>query len=251
MATRVNSAAKIGDTKDLLVGKTAVITGAGRGIGKAIATAFAQAGACSVIVVRERTLGEKVVRELADQGFKADCAIADVTDAAQVSMLVLDVIQRFPSIDVLVNNAGIFLEEDRAMRPSDMDPLVLQKTLDVNLFGPIRVCNAFVPHIPKGGRVINVSSAMGQFAGEADGRGPAYSISKAALNMYTQLLAADLRKRSIMVDSFHPGWVKTDMGGPNASVEPQEAARTALFLASRPHSDKTGLFWRDCEVIDW
>ena len=251
MASRVDSAPKLSERKDLLVGKTAVITGAGRGIGKAIATAFAHAGACSIVVVRDRTAGENLVRELQDHGLKADFAVADVTDAAQISMLVLDIIQRYPVIDVLVNNAGIFLDDDRAMRPSQIDPLVLQRTLDVNLFGPIRICNAFAPHIPQGGRIINVSSTMGQFAGEADGYGPAYSISKAALNMYTQLLAADLRERSIMVDSFHPGWVKTDMGGPKASVEPQEAARTALFLASRPLSDQTGLFWRDCEVIDW
>jgi len=251
MATRVGSAPKMSDSKDLLVGKTAVITGAGRGIGKAIATAFAHAGACSVFVVRERATGEKLAREVKDQGFKADFAVADVTDSAQISMLVLDITQRYPVVDVLVNNAGIFLDGDRAMRPSEIDPLVLQKTLDINLFGPVRVCNAFAPNIAKGGRIINVSSTMGQFAGAADGRGPAYSISKAALNMYTQLLAADLRERSIMVDSFHPGWVKTDMGGPQARVEPQDAARTALFLASRPLSDKTGLFWRDCEVIDW
>lgn len=251
MATRVESVSKMSDRKDLLVGKTAIITGAGRGIGKAIATAFAQAGACSVIVVRERKTGEELARKLADQGLKADFAVADITDAAQVSMLVLDIMQRHPAIDVLVNNAGVFLDEDRKMRPSELDPLVLQKTLDVNLFGPIRVSNAFVPHMGKGGRIINVSSTMGQFAGTPDGYGPAYSMSKAALNMYTQLLAADLRERSIMVASFHPGWVKTDMGGPNANVEPQEAARTALFLASRPLSEKTGLFWRDCEVIDW
>ena len=251
MATRVESARTIDDGKDLLAGKTVVITGAGRGIGEAIATAFAQAGACSIAVVRDRPKGERLADALTRQGLKAEFAIADVTDAAQISMLVLDVRQRHPIIDVLVNNAGVFLKEDRATRPSELDPLVLQKTLDVNLFGPIRVCNAFVPHIAHGGRIINVSSTMGQFAGEQDGRGPAYSISKAALNMYTQHLAADLREREIMVDSFHPGWVKTDMGGPNARVEPRDAARTALFLATRPFSDETGLFWYDCEVIDW
>ena len=251
MATGLESASKVDRRKDLLVGKTAVITGAGRGIGKAIATAFAQAGACSIVVVRERKTGEALVGELVGQGLKADFAVADVTDTAQISTLALDIIQRHPVIDLLVNNAGVFLNEDRKTPPSELDPLVLAKTLDVNLFGPIRICDAFIPYMAKGGRVINVSSTMGQFAGSSDGYGPAYSISKAALNMYTQLLAADLRERSIMVDSFHPGWVKTDMGGPNAKVAPESAARTALFLASRPLSEKTGLFWSDCEIIDW
>jgi len=92
---------------------------------------------------------------------------------------------------------------------------------------------------------------MGQLFGEPDAYGPAYSISKTALNKYTELLAADLRDREIMVDCFHPGWVKTDMGGPQASVEPEKAAQTALFLAARSHSTQTGLFSRDCEVIPW
>ena len=92
---------------------------------------------------------------------------------------------------------------------------------------------------------------MGQFAGDPQPRGPAYSMSKSALNMYTQMLSADVCDRGIMVDSFHPGWVKSDMGGPNATVEPQEAANTALFLATRPHGDKTGLFWHGRSTIDW
>ncbi len=197
------------------------------------------------------TLGQTIVRELKEQGLDADFGVADVTDAAQISMLVLDLTQRYPAIDVLVNNAGIFLEADRRQRPSEMDPLVLDKTLGVNLFGPIRICTAFAPYIKDGGRIINVSSRMGQFAGEPDSRGPAYSISKAALNMYTQMLAVDMRERKIMVDAFHPGWAKTDMGGPRATVEPDESAQTALFLASRPASDKTGLFWHDKSPIEW
>jgi len=241
----------ISGTAGLLRGKTTVVTGAGRGVGKAIATAFARAGARSVFVVRERTLGESLVRELKDQGLEADFGVADVSDAAQVAMLILDLTQRYPKIDVLVNNAGVFLEEDRRMRPSEIDPLVLEKTLRVNLFGPILVCNAFVPFINDGGRIINVSSRMGQFSGEPDSRGPAYSISKAALNMYTQMLAVDLRGRDIMVDVMHPGWVKTDMGGPNATVEPSESAQAALALATRPASEKTGLFWHDGSPIEW
>lgn len=234
-----------------LDGKVTLVTGAGRGVGRAIATEFARVGACSIFVVRERNLGEDIAKELTAQGLKADFGVADVTDAGQISMLVLDLIQLYPKIDVLVNNAGIFLEEDRAMRPSEIDPLILEETLNVNLYGPIRLCNALVPYVADGGRIINVSSRMGQFAGEPNAHGPAYCISKAGLNMYTQMLAADLRERKIMVDSFHPGWVKTDMGGPRATVEPVDSAQTAIFLATRPSSEQTGLFWHNSTPIDW
>ena len=234
-----------------LDGKTTLVTGAGRGIGKAIALAFARAGACSVFVVRERDFGQSLSDELRAQGLKADFGVADVTDAGNISMLVLDLTQRHPAIDVLVNNAGIFMDEDRAMRPAEIDPLVVQETLDVNLLGPIRMCNAFLPYVPEGGRIINVSSRMGQLAGEPNTRGPAYCMSKAALNMYTQMLAADLHDRKIMVDCFHPGWAKTDMGGPRATVDPEVSAQTALFLATRALSDKTGLFWQDSVPIEW
>ncbi|MBV8461039.1 MAG: SDR family NAD(P)-dependent oxidoreductase [Candidatus Eremiobacteraeota bacterium] len=250
MATRVATQQKT-DVQGQLDGKTAVITGAGRGIGKAIATAFARAGACSIFVVRDRELGEALAEEQRTQGYTADCGVADVTDASQISMLVLDLMQRHPVIDVLVNNAGIFLDADRHMRPSESDPLIMEETWNTNVLGVVRMCSAFIPHMPKGGRIINVSSTMGQLAGEPQARGPAYSTSKAALNMYTQMLAADLSDRNIMVDSFHPGWVKTDMGGPRATVEPEDAAKTALFLAARPHSTETGLFWKGTTPTEW
>lgn len=250
MATRVSTREKE-QIHGPLAAKTAVVTGAGRGVGKAIATAFAHAGARSIFVVRDRALGEDLATQLIDQGYDADFGVADVTDAGQIAMLVLNLMQRHASIDILVNNAGIFLEEDRRMRPSQMDTLVAEETWDTNVLGAVRMCNAIVPYMPKGGRIINVSSTMGQFAGEPQPRGPAYSMSKSALNMYTQMLSADLREQGIMVDAFHPGWVKSDMGGPHATVEPEEAANTALFLASRPQSDKTGLFWHGSLPIDW
>lgn len=245
------STAKTTTGKRVLQGKTAIVTGAGRGVGKAIAVALAEAGACTIFVVRDRERGEEIIRPLAEKGLKVDIGIADLSDPARISMLKLDLAQRYPTTDILVNNAGVLLDEDRAMHPANMDPLILDQTLIVNLHGPIRMCAAFVPSMPKGGRIINVSSTMGQLTGGSDGYAPSYCISKAALNMFTQLLAADLRDKHIMVDSFHPGWVKTDMGGPNAKVDPSEAAQTALFLASRPQSTETGLFWHDCKVIDW
>jgi NAD(P)-dependent dehydrogenase (short-subunit alcohol dehydrogenase family) len=235
-----------------LRGKTTLVTGASRGIGKAIATLFAHHGAQSIFVVRQRESGEKIVEGLKSSGLKADVAVCDVTQLAQIKTLVFDLMQRYKQIDVLVNNAGLLLDDDRAMRPSQIDAHVFQETIETNLIGPMNLCSAFIPHIANGGRIINLSSGLGQFEGEPEAFAPAYSISKAGLNMYTQKLAVDLQQKRIMVDSMDPGWVKTDMGGSGATTEPEQAAETALFLATREHSSsQTGLFWRCSQVIPW
>jgi NAD(P)-dependent dehydrogenase (short-subunit alcohol dehydrogenase family) len=128
---------------------------------------------------------------------------------------------------------------------------VLERTLAVTLYGAVNMSQAFLPSMARGGRIINVSSTMGQLTGGSEGYAPAYCISKTALNAFTQALSADTASSGIMVDCFHPGWAKTAMGGPNASVDPMDAAKIALFLATRPQSEKTGLFWDHTGVIDW
>ena len=133
-----------------------------------------------------------------------------------------------------------------------MGPFVFEHTMAVNLQGPIAMSQFILPYMGDGARIINVSSTMGQLTGGSAGYAPAYCISKTALNAFTQHLAAEQLARGIMVDCFHPGWAKTAMGGQEATVEPEQAAQVALFLATRPQSDKTGLFWRHPGVvIDW
>jgi NAD(P)-dependent dehydrogenase (short-subunit alcohol dehydrogenase family) len=236
---------------DSLSGKVAVITGANRGIGLAIATLFARHGARCVMAVRDRASGNDAVQRLKAQDLDVELGIADVTDLGALEQLASRLAQRYAAIDVLVNNAGVLLPADRVMSPRAIDLAVVQRTLDVNLFGVMRVCKAFVPLMRRGARIINVSSTMGQLTGGSDGHAPAYCLSKSALNAYTQALSADLRNDGIMVDCFHPGWAKTSMGGPNATVDPLESAQTALFLATRPPSDETGLFWRGQQQLQW
>ena len=238
-------------TRGALTDKVAIVTGGNRGIGRAIVDAFARAGASVVLVSRDRAAGETAAAGLTRQGLKVEVSVADVTDQATIAALVLEVTQRHPKIDILVNNAGVLLDEDADGRASTLARGVLERTLAVNLYGPIAMCVALSPHFRNGGRIINISSGAGQLEGESSGWAPAYSISKTALNAYTQSLAADLRSRHIMVDSMDPGWVKTDMGGPNARRTPQEAAETALFLAARPATEETGLFWHDKKRIPW
>jgi len=148
-----------------------------------------------------------------------------------------------------VNNAGIIVDGDDAILETS-DALV-RKTLETNTLGPLRVTRAFVLLLrkSKAPRVINVSSGGGQLTGGADGWAPAYCNSKTALNGVTVQLAAALPK--FAVNSVCPGWVRTDMGGANATRSVQEGADTIVWLASEAPQDLTGKFLRDRKEIPW
>jgi NAD(P)-dependent dehydrogenase (short-subunit alcohol dehydrogenase family) len=251
VAARMQSVRRAMATAGALAHKVALVTGASSGVGLAIATTFARAGARCILVALDPVAGAHARDLLASQGHQVELEIADVTDAGRVRDLAREVAARHDRIDILVNNAGVFLDEDRAMAASQIDDLIVQRTLAVNLFGAIHACTSFAKLLRRGSRVINITSVMGQLSRRSDGYAPAYRLSKSALNSYTQSLAADFRGRGVMVDCMHPGWVKTAIGGPQAEIEPEESVFTAFYLAMREPSDETGLFWWDCDTIRW
>jgi NAD(P)-dependent dehydrogenase (short-subunit alcohol dehydrogenase family) len=235
----------------VLADRIAVITGANRGIGFAIARTFAREGATCALVVRDRAKGERAASDVAKVGALPIVVEADMANRTAIKRAAEELSRRFERIDLLVNNAGILTDEDRRIPASRMEPAIIDETLAVNLLGPIAMSEALLPKMGRGARIINVSSTMGQLTDGSAGYAPAYCISKTALNAYTQALAAAVSDNGILVDSFHPGWARTAMGGPNASVDPDQAAGVALFLATRPPGE-TGLFWRHPGVvIDW
>lgn len=235
----------------VLAGRFAVITGANRGIGLAIARLFTREDATCALVVRDRAKGERAADEIAALGTKPVVVEADISDRTAIAKAAEELSKQFDRIDLLVNNAGILTDEDRQTPATRMDPAILDRTLAVNFFGPVAMSEALLPKMGSGARIINVSSTMGQLTGGSAGYAPAYCISKTALNAFTEALAAAVADKGILVDAFHPGWARTAMGGPNASVDPEQAAQVALFLATRPPGE-TGLFWRHPGVvIDW
>lgn len=234
-----------------LAGKSAIVTGANRGIGLAIATLFASEGAACVMVVRDLAAGTAAAATIGDAAVPPVVREADVSDRGEIASLAMEVGEQFETIDVLVNNAGVLLDSDRTVPASTMDPEDLKTTLDVNLWGSVNMCEAFIPQMRRGSRIINVSSTMGQLSDGSAGYAPAYCISKTALNAWTQALAEGLKAKGIMVDCFHPGWAKTRMGGSGATVDPKDSAKIALMLATRAASDETGLFWDHTGVIPW
>lgn len=228
----------MGEPNDRIV----LVTGANRGIGRAIAQRFLAEGWMVIAAVR------------ADAGVPGGAQIerCDLRERASVDALAERVRARFGRIDVLINNAAIFEDDDASASAAEVDPEVLRRTLDVNVVGTVAVTVALLPLIPRGGRVVNLASDLGQF-GKPGGMTPtmvAYSMSKAALNAYTSALANALRERAIRVDSVHPGWVKTEMGGPHARLEPEEGAERVYRVATRADGE-TGRFWKDDAPAPW
>jgi NAD(P)-dependent dehydrogenase (short-subunit alcohol dehydrogenase family) len=217
-----------------LTAKTVLVTGANRGIGRALADRFLALGATTLLTARSAAARETLARELAGAGERVRVFGCDIADPDSVRALRAEVAAAVPHLDVLVNNAGIFVKTDRLMYADDLDPRVLDETLRTNLFGTIAMCTAFVPLIPAGGRIINVTSTMGQLSdGGLEPYAVAYSVSKAALNAYTTALANRLRERRIMADVVHPGWVQTDMGGPGAHRK-RARSRSCSSRPARP-----------------
>jgi NAD(P)-dependent dehydrogenase (short-subunit alcohol dehydrogenase family) len=228
--------------------KTVLVTGANKGIGYEVARQLAGRGFHVFIGARNADAGRKAVDEIAKQG-KATFLEVDVADNASVTAAEREFSKSADHLDVLVNNAGIIVDGDNAIL--EVSDELLRKTLETNTLGALRVTRAFVPLLAKSKapRVINVSSGGGQLTGGADGWSPAYCVSKTALNGVTSQLAAALPK--FAVNSVCPGWVRTDMGGRNATRSVEEGADTIVWLASEAPQKLTGKFLRDRKEIPW
>lgn len=229
--------------------RTALVTGANKGIGYEVARQLAAKGFHVFVGARNRDAGRKAADEIAKDGGKATFLEIDVANNASVSAAARELPKIADHLDVLVNNAGIMMDDDDAILEVSDD--IFRKTLETNALGALRVTRAFVPLLAKSRtpRVINVSSGGGQLTGGADGWSPAYCISKTALNGVTSQLAAGLPR--FAVNSVCPGWVRTDMGGQNATRSVEEGADTIVWLAADAPQSLTGKFLRDRKEIAW
>jgi NAD(P)-dependent dehydrogenase (short-subunit alcohol dehydrogenase family) len=234
--------------------RLALVTGANRGIGLEIVRQLARRGLNVVLASRDLAKGEAAAARLALEGVEVPVIAIDVTDGESVRAGVADVLSRFGRIDVLVNNAAILKEgfnpEDASVFEAPIDLVML--TFATNTVGPLRMIEAIVPGMRERGygRVVNLSSGAGQLSDMGAGY-PAYRMSKAALNALTRLTAAELGPGDIKINAMCPGWVRTDMGGPNATRTVEKGAETAVWLATLPADGPTGGFFRDRKPIPW
>jgi len=232
--------------------RVALVTGANRGIGFEIARQLAEIGNRVILGARNLAQGEAAAKTLASNDVKAFAAELDVTDEATIEKLTRKIDLDFGRLDILVNNAGILIDETDL--PSETAPQTTRTTLETNLLGPWRLCQAFIPMMKRNnyGRIVNVSSGAGALSEMSDSLyAPAYSISKTALNALTIMFASELRGSNILVNAICPGWVRTDMGGTSAPRSAKEGADTAVWLATLPDDGPTGGFFRDRSKIEW
>ena len=229
--------------------KTALVTGGNKGIGHEVACQLAGKGLHVFVGARNRGAGGAAADAIVKNGGKATFLEIDVADKTSVTAAAREFSKIADHLDVLVNNAGIMVDGDDAILKISDD--IFRKTLETNTLGALRVTRAFEPLLTKSKapRVIDVSRGGGQLTGGADGWAPAYCISKTALNGITSQLATALPK--FAVNSVCPGWVRTDMGGPNATRSVEEGADTIVWLATDAPQRLTGKFLRDRKEIPW
>jgi NAD(P)-dependent dehydrogenase (short-subunit alcohol dehydrogenase family) len=231
--------------------KIALVTGANKGIGLEIVRQLATAGFRVFLTARDSQRGEEASQKLQQDGLNVEFLQLDVTDFTSIDRLAKELASRTDHLDVLVNNAGILLDAPNSS-VLDVESEVILQTLQTNTLGPLRLIQKLVPLLSKSnaGKVINVSSGGGQLT-DMGNWAPAYCLSKTALNAVTGMMAAALKDKHIVVNSICPGWVRTDMGGSNASRSVQQGADTVTWLATEAPSDLTGKFLRDRTVIPW
>jgi len=235
--------------------RIALVTGANRGLGFETSRQLARMGLRVLITARDEAKGHEAARTLANEQLDVLFHALDVTSGRSIAALARFAEREFGRIDVLVNNAGVMLEAESSgpspgVLPTDLE--TFERTYAANLFGPVRLCQTFVAGMRERGfgRVVNVSSGLGQLA-DMGGGWPAYRSSKAALNALTRVLAAQLAGTNVLVNSVDPGWVRTDMGGSGADRSTLEGSDTIVWAATLPDDGPSGRFFRDRQPIPW
>jgi NAD(P)-dependent dehydrogenase (short-subunit alcohol dehydrogenase family) len=244
--------------------KIALVTGANRGIGLETAAQLCLAGIHTILGVRSLEQDEQALKKLSARGITADILQLDVNDPSTHDAAYGYFNSRYGRLDILVNNAGVaggaFPGEGPEHRAADVPLDLLRRVFETNFFAQVALTKTLLPLLRNSaaGRIVNLASILGSLTLHAkpgspiyDSKSFAYDASKTALNAFTIHLAYELRETKIKVNSAHPGWVKTDMGGPQAMMEIAEGAKTSVELALLPDDGPTGGFFHLGQPLPW
>ena len=227
--------------------RTALVTGGNRGIGLEVCRQLAGRGLNVLLGARDPKLGQQAALELFEQGLNVTDVTIDVANHGSIDRCLSKLAKEDIAIDVLVNNAGVY-PPGSVLTSSEE---AFRETMEAHYFGPVRLCRTLVPQMQKRkyGRIVNVSSGSGSFGEGLEGPA-AYCVSKAAMNAFTVKLA-EAAGSYIKVNTLCPGWVRTRMGGKNASRGVEKGAETIVWLAMMPANGPTGKYFRDKREIPW
>jgi NAD(P)-dependent dehydrogenase (short-subunit alcohol dehydrogenase family) len=241
--------------------KVALITGANKGIGLETARQLGKLGVTVVVGSRDLARGEQAAEVLRGVGVDARALKLDVVNEAERQAAAKYIEKEFGKLDILINNAGVMLDGmGGGNNTSTTTQRSLHETFETNFFAPIALTQTLLPllHKSEAGRIVNLSSILGSNTLHATPGSPiydaktfAYDASKAALNSFTIHLAHELKGTKIKVNSAHPGWVKTDMGGDGAMMEIVDGAKTSVALATLADDGPTGGYFHMGKPLPW
>lgn len=226
-----------------------LITGGNRGIGSELVRQAAAVGDSALLGARNVMQAREVATALAEEPGRVEIVPLDVAEPTSITRAARHVERSHGRIDALINNAAVHY--DTWQRGIDADMTVVEEALQTNLLGAWRVTQAFLPLLRRSGhpRIVNVSSESGSLASMGAGS-PAYSVSKAALNALTRVLADELRAEGMLVNAICPGWTATDMGG-RGGRPVADGAASIMWAVDLPDGGPTGGFFRDGKPLSW
>jgi NAD(P)-dependent dehydrogenase (short-subunit alcohol dehydrogenase family) len=241
--------------------RIALITGGNRGIGFETAKKLGEQGIKVIIGARDSHKGEQAVVELKALGIDAEYLHYDATQANAPQTVAAALESRFGKLDILVNNAGILKEELIGQNNTlTVDQDTLKTTFEANFFAVVALTQALIPLLQRSpaARIVNLSSILGSQTLHSAPNSPievakglAYNASKSALNMFTIHLAHALKDSHIKVNSAHPGWVKTELGGANAPMEISDSWKTSVRLATLDEQGPSGAYFHEDQPLPW